>query len=112
MELRKDSKEWLGLNTEEIPTLKGKPLVFVYQDKVKDKLLELQAEIEALQDNQWINVEDDLPDEKVNRVIVINNDGYVWISSKCKGDMWGDCGWPESDSVTHWKPIPNPPKGQ
>ena len=64
---------------------------------------------------EWISVEDRLPEEKVNCIVhykhdYCNNDGY-WAIGFCfyDGEKFRiDLGY----KVTHWMPLPNPPKGE
>ena len=64
---------------------------------------------------EWIPVEDRLPEEKVNCIVhykhdYYNNDGY-WAIGFCfyDGEKFRiDLGY----KVTHWMLMPNPPKGE
>ena len=64
---------------------------------------------------EWISVEDRLPEEKVNCIVhykhdYCNNDGY-WAIGFCfyDGEKFRiDLGY----KVTHWMLMPNPPKGE
>ena len=64
---------------------------------------------------KWISVDDRLPDEKVNCIVhykhaYCNNDGY-WAIGMCfyDGEKFRiDLAY----KVTHWMPIPQPPKGE
>lgn len=68
--------------------------------------------------NNWISVEDKLPDE--DYVLVVSN-GHVrcatYHQSKYKqSDFWCEVNYDnygdviELDGVTHWQPLPEPPK--
>lgn len=129
MELRKDLMAWY--NHQYIHNGLDKNNNYVYV-----KLLELQAEIERLQgeSNQWVSVEDRLPD--YNEAVLVNcyrERGVTWPESRfiCTATLTQvtrHCGenppldnrWYVRPSggheitkdVTHWKPLPNPPKGQ
>ena len=52
---------------------------------------------------QWISVEDELPKERDWYLIYdasMSHDVCMWY-----GDCWGNC-----YNVTHWMPLPQPPK--
>lgn len=65
--------------------------------------------------HEWISVDDRLPEEKVNCIVhykhdYCNNDGY-WAIGFCfyDGEKFRiDLGY----KVTHWMPMPEPPKGE
>ena len=58
--------------------------------------------------NNWISVEDRLPD--VDREVLINSHGFCYVTYHC-GEYWEtedlEC---SEDSITHWQPLPEPPK--
>ena len=64
---------------------------------------------------KWVSVDDRLPEEKVNCIVhykhdYCNNDGY-WAIGFCfyDGEKFRiDLGY----KVTHWMPLPQPPKGE
>lgn len=84
-----------------------------------DSLLEIieDFEEEAQPDNGWISVEDRLPD-KSQKVLVfykalgqennIHNDVMATNWRTKKGDFIPCDGY----KVTHWQPLPKPPKGE
>ena len=101
-------------------------------DKVKEKLVELLAESEymsfekkadhlisngvtvvdkfATTEQQWISVKDRLP-EYGKRVLTFGSrDGqlYVYIDQICGDGGWLFATW----EITHWMPLPQPPKGE
>ena len=64
---------------------------------------------------EWISVEDRLPEEKVNCIVhykhaYCDNDGY-WAIGMCfyDGEKFQ---FAPGYKVTHWMPIPRPPKGE
>lgn len=86
------------------------------------------ATIEPLKANSiihsWISVEDELPKKCTNKVIVFCKNGYVgfghyedykgektWFNLE-SGKPFSDWAHDESDDydVTHWMPLPKPPK--
>ena len=59
----------------------------------------------------WINVKDRLP-EKTGDYLIFNTDGAVWIywyDEEYK--EWYDDNGYQTESVTHWMPLPESPKG-
>lgn len=74
------------------------------EEKEKDKRI---AELE----NQWISVEDRLPDELQN---VLSFDGFNGVGHtiyRAKAFKKANVVW-EQTNVTHWMPLPEPPKEQ
>ena len=64
---------------------------------------------------EWISVDDRLPEKNVNCIVhyrhaYCDNDGYFAIGSCCydgeKFQVYPAC------KVTHWMPLPEPPKGE
>ena len=98
---------------------------------VREKLIDLltghsidtQQDVEYVADHlimngvtvqEWISVEDRLPEEKVNCIVhykhaYCDNDDY-WAIGICfyDGEKF-QMDW--SYKVTHWMPLPKPPKG-
>ena len=74
---------------------------------------------------QWISVDDRLPDNKEHDWVlaqVVEDNGYMHIPKvmeyrKSKNDWFGETyGWLSDHNgaftVTHWMPLPEPPKGE
>ena len=61
---------------------------------------------------QWIPVEERLPEEG-QRVLSVKEDGYVEINciTNRTGD-WFSRAYDPSSVITHWMPLPEPPKGE
>ena len=98
---------------------------------VREKLVELFAptslnfeEAEYLSDylvkngvtvQEWVSVDDELPedDSDVLAYLRIGEESRICPANYAKG-MWFD--WifntPVTESITHWMPIPQPPKGE
>ena len=59
---------------------------------------------------EWISVKDRLP-EKDEIVIICTDDNFIYA-----GELIGDTWFLDNDSwtetVTHWMPLPHPPKGE
>lgn len=77
--------------------------------KERDILAEAYQELEANQP-KWISVEERLPKHK--QVVLAYVDPCLEIVQLDAFDeMWKtDVGWFKLDSVTHWMPLPAPPK--
>lgn len=90
-------------------------------------MIENMPTIEAEPVNGWISVKDRLP-EYDKTVLVVNEDGYMHTAVRIKGsiariDEWqikfGVCFtdndvWEEDEhgKITHWRLLPEPPKGE
>ena len=59
---------------------------------------------------KWIPVTERLPEDE-GIIVVLGNPCEVWTFN---GDYWEDeCGWLQDfKDVTHWMPLPEPPKGE
>ena len=95
---------------------------------VKEKLVELCEDLETLPCcatyeeqaeylishgvtvQEWISVDDRLP-EKDEIVIICTDENFIYA-----GELIGDTWFLDNDSwtetVTHWMPLPLPPKGE
>ena len=64
---------------------------------------------------EWVSVDDELPedDSDVLAYLRIGEESRICPANYAKG-MWFD--WifntPVTESITHWMPIPHPPKGE
>lgn len=96
---------------------------------VREKLVELLAEFygvdtmyhgvdaNALSDHliangvtvqEWISVKDRLPEDSAN-VLVCHKNGLVTTNAWLGANWWFKN---ERNPITHWMPLPNPPKGE
>lgn len=74
-------------------------------------MIEHMPTIEAETDNGWISVYDRLP-ELYENVLVTDSDGKIyisWIAEITETKSYFAYG---SGSITHWQPLPKPPKGE
>lgn len=106
---------------------------------VREKLVELLKEIVAIQEcgfgdprptyetvasylmshgvtvQEWVSVNDRLPEES-GMYIVTANDGHAqrvsFVQWQKKNRMWNLTGARSYWRVTHWQPMPQPPKGE
>ena len=88
---------------------------FVYDEwysngDIAEKLISFGVTVQ-----EWISVDDRLPEEKVNCIVhykhaYCNNDGY-WAIGFCfyDGEKFQ---FDQAYKVTHWMPLPEPPKGE
>ena len=62
---------------------------------------------------EWIPVSERLPEKgKAVLCFCINNDYWVTLWDRFDDQLWSDGEWWRSkDFVTHWMPLPQPPKG-
>ena len=84
----------------------------VHQDKVALNLLEqvlydIQHMPTLTQPNEWVSVEERLPEEK-QRVIVRCERVGTSVGWILWGNWMADIG-PDAGKVTHWMPLPAPP---
>ena len=77
------------------------------------KLQEQIAELRSAQ--EWVSVNDRLPEES-GMYIVTANDGHAqrvsFVQWQKKNRMWNLTGARSYWRVTHWMPMPHPPKGE
>ena len=63
---------------------------------------------------EWISVKERLPEER-RRVFVHGSNNYN-DEKRMIGQYWGDGRWlcmgRGQIAVTHWQPLPDPPKGE
>ena len=59
---------------------------------------------------EWISVDDRLPEE--DEIVIICTDENFIYAGELIGDTWflDNDSWTET--VTHWMPLPQPPKGE
>lgn len=62
--------------------------------------------------NEWISVEDRLPEEPMQNIIVANKLGKVCVAiySLEEEMFYIMCGKNNTFGVTHWMPMPEPPE--
>ena len=64
---------------------------------------------------EWVSVKDRLPEER-GMYIVTANDGHAqrvsFVQWQNKNRMWNLTGARSYWIVTHWQPMPQPPKGE
>ena len=63
---------------------------------------------------KWISVKDRLPEAGTKALCYLKRGEYwtaVW--DDCGDDLWSDGeAWCSNGEVTHWMPLPEPPKGE
>ena len=60
---------------------------------------------------KWISVKDRLP-EMYKNVLVIRTDGKIRFDAIGSLNVWYEEVWHTGNPVTHWMPLPQPPKGE
>ena len=105
---------------------------FVYDewygnDDIADKLISNGVTVQ-----EWINVKDSLPEKDGAYLVTTNSFGdrqsvkFRWFAKDGENvdaydlagqkDVWylydSECGYISINSVTHWMPLPEPPKGE
>lgn len=85
---------------------------------VADHLIAHGVTLQDVPDNdvgKWISVKDRLPEES-GTYIVTANDGHAqrvsFVLWQKKNRMWNLTGARSYWRVTHWQPMPQPPKGE
>lgn len=62
---------------------------------------------------EWISVESELPEERVDVIVYCDGcGGSFLITAKYMDGLWVDTwsGGENMECVTHWMPLPEPPK--
>ena len=57
---------------------------------------------------EWISVDDELPEDSAN-VLVCHKNGLVTTNAWLGANWWFKN---ERNPITHWMPLPQPPKGE
>lgn len=77
-------------------------------NEAADEITTLRARVKELEIGGWISVKDRLPSDDCRVLaatwVMFNGEQMVEISSFNSGCVYF------SDKVTHWQPLPNPPK--
>ena len=80
-------------------------------DEITDVEIAVLTAIDALeQDNGWISVKDRMP-ELFKNVLTIDNEGKIFINWLEEIREWKSYFAYGGESVTHWRPLPEPPEG-
>lgn len=106
-ELKKDTLAYIERLESELDNVR---LSFAQQSReVEEYKLELLKQVKNTIDQlpRWISVNEQLPKEFAT-VLIMRDD----IKQACVGWLIGGC-WsvPKGVRVTHWMPLPEPPKG-
>jgi hypothetical protein len=82
---------------------------YLFYDQIADYLIANGVTVQ-----EWISVKDRLPEKGKAVLCFCTNDDY-WIAlwDRCDDELWSDGEWWRAkDFVTHWMPLPQPPKGE
>ena len=86
-----------------------------YKDANRNELweiLQIQVERIAELEDQWISVDDEMPSAERAMVIVDFYGGNVGVGYPHKGKILDEPMGMLFNGVTHWMPLPKPPKEQ
>lgn len=106
-ELRATIQKWIDAHTD-VDDTDGVGLL-------EDVLWEINAQPTLTPPNEWVSVEERLP-ENGQIVLFHQKDGFIYCAEYFAGNALMSPGWfIDNDSwdakeVTHWMPIPAPPK--
>ena len=86
-----------------------------YVDEVEAEVLADKLISNGVTVQEWISVKERLPEES-GMYIVTANDGHAqrvsFVQWQKKNRMWNLTGARSYWRVTHWQPMPQPPKGE
>ena len=78
---------------------------YIHNSDISDHLIANGVTVQ-----EWISVKDRLPEPRENPVLV-TYDGGVWMAWK-HSTHWELPSTLKTNLVTHWMPLPEPPKGE
>lgn len=81
-------------------------LPYAYDSHQRRKVVDeaCRIAVDELRKQQWISVEDRLP-EPMYQVLIYTDDGWIGVDALDYNEEFR-----EYDYVTHWQPLPEPPK--
>ena len=86
-----------------------------YSDHTEDEYIADTLLDSGVTVQEWVDVKDRLPEES-GMYIVTANDGHAqrvsFVQWQKKNRMWNLTGARSYWRVTHWMPLPEPPKGE
>ena len=113
VELLDEAEEWADHKCDELDCetcYAGKMKGNCVQKLMVDRLIGHGVTVQ-----EWISVKDRLPEES-GMYIVTANDGHAqrvsFVQWQKKNRMWNLTGARSYWRVTHWMPLPEPPKGE
>lgn len=111
---RKAFEEWYCSKTSESIGIKRYPNGRFRNPETENMYLAWRAAKNHAAQSAWISVEDKLP-ELNKEVLVAWTDGVIGfasrIKSECKEERWNwDIAALFDETITHWQPLPEPPK--
>lgn len=80
------------------------------QEWVKDECIRQAHAMPSVNVGEWISIDERLPDNG-ETVLTVDNEGYMIVASWYELGGWflPVC---RANPVTHWMPLPEPPKGE
>lgn len=78
-----------------------------YEGKTLREWIEI---LEEYSSNGWISVKDRLPEKNDTYIVTVNDGVQVFSTWDVYHSSFGWCS--EAQKVTHWMPMPEPPKGE
>ena len=89
-----------------------------YNDAIK-LVFDLHTALKASEESKWISVDDRLPEDTVGFpcIVYLSNDCTAGSVTSAHFVVDKFCiarskGWNDVVGVTHWQPLPTPPKGE
>ena len=112
MDVREKLVELIGSTEYGNGSLVGKNFQKGFIEKIASKLIAHGATVQ-----EWISVKDRLPEESGEYIVFGRTFGNqkpkIWICECISiGSLTGWCNSAKNPTVTHWMPLPQPPKGE
>ena len=82
-----------------------------FEDGKKAVANQVASSSKQLASSKWIPVTERLP-EMYKNVLVIRTDGKIRFDAIGSLGVWYEEVWHTGNPVTHWMPLPQPPKGE
>jgi hypothetical protein len=100
--IRERLKEKSFVDYEEYYTDNGECLISI------SDTIGIINQVEAEYNNGWIPCDKEQPN-KDGYYLILTSDGEIDVREYDYGNGWG---WDGFERITHWQPLPQPPKGE
>jgi len=100
-ELRDITDRWINEHREDAISYSK------MQELLNEKALKYAQEYA---DSKWVSVDERLPDEGENVIVFDGKRQTVICNASLNEDKYFESAWGNFFNVTHWQPLPNPPK--